>query len=242
MGKLVGVLFDFDGVLSSVMDRLGRPFFQAYKKIRPHATKEDILFSLREIVNLLIGVEKRGLFYIPKMIIKISQLLKFNFLESFQFFILMMVLIRKTQHNVYPIPGTNKVLEFTTKRFKTALVTTAKKRVIKNALQKIPNLKNVDVIIAKEHVNYIKPNPEGIVIALKKLEVRPKECVFVGDLPVDIIAGKRAGVTTIAVVNFQWAAEGKREMLAALSPEYIINTITELPSLLQTITCDEQER
>ncbi|MBD3189740.1 MAG: HAD-IA family hydrolase [Candidatus Heimdallarchaeota archaeon] len=235
MSKLSGVLFDFDGVLSSVMDRLGRPFFQVYKKIRPTATKEDILFSLRDIVELLMRTEKGGRFYIPKMIIKISQLLQFNFLESFQFFVLMMLQMRQTQHVVFPIPGGNSVLGFATKRFKTALVTSAKRKVIKNAFRVIPNLKQVDIVITKEHVNYIKPNPEGILIALKKLGLQPEECVFVGDLPVDIIAGKRAGVTTIAVVNFQWAAQGKHQMLAANSPEYIINTITELPSLLEKI-------
>jgi HAD superfamily hydrolase (TIGR01549 family) len=44
-----------------------------------------------------------------------------------------------------------------------------------------------------------KPEPDVIFAALKGLGAEPSECLFVGDSPADMQAGKRAGVKTCAV-------------------------------------------
>ena len=84
-------------------------------------------------------------------------------------------------------------------------------------------------------MRHTKPHPEGLNKAIKHLQLSPKETLYVGDLPHDIEAGKRAGILTVAVVNFHEAEEGKRAILAKQKPDYIINHIKELPALIQTI-------
>jgi phosphoglycolate phosphatase-like HAD superfamily hydrolase len=38
-----------------------------------------------------------------------------------------------------------------------------------------------------------------ILLACERCGCRPDEAVYVGDMPMDMIAGRRAGVTTVAV-------------------------------------------
>jgi 2-phosphoglycolate phosphatase len=54
-----------------------------------------------------------------------------------------------------------------------------------------------DAVVTGEDVTEQKPHPEGLLKVAKQLGVSPGECVFVGDSPADIGAGKNAGIRTI---------------------------------------------
>jgi phosphoglycolate phosphatase len=69
-----------------------------------------------------------------------------------------------------------------------------------------------------------KPEPDVIFAALKGLGAKPEDCLFVGDSPADMEAGKRAGVRTCAVL---WGY-GKREDMAQWEPDYWISHPGEL--------------
>jgi len=58
-------------------------------------------------------------------------------------------------------------------------------------------LSDSKVLICPDHLKESKPNPEGILLACKKIGVSPSHTVYVGDHPNDLIAGKRAGTKTI---------------------------------------------
>ena len=59
-------------------------------------------------------------------------------------------------------------------------------------------LKNMKVLICPDHVNNSKPDPEGILQACKKLDIKPENAIYLGDHLNDIKAGICAGVKTIA--------------------------------------------
>jgi len=61
-----------------------------------------------------------------------------------------------------------------------------------------------------------KPHPEPVLMALRALGASPEEALFIGDSPHDIEAGKRAGVTTVAV---SWGPF-PRETLATEDPDH----------------------
>ncbi len=71
-----------------------------------------------------------------------------------------------------------------------------------------------------------KPAPDVIFTALDALGVTAGECLFVGDSPADMEAGKRAGVKTAAVTY----GYGKRPDLARWEPDYWIDDLRELCS------------
>ena len=69
-----------------------------------------------------------------------------------------------------------------------------------------------------------KPEPDVILASLKVLGVEPRDCLFVGDSPTDMEAGRRAGVKTCAVL---WGY-GRREDMARWEPDYWVEDPSEL--------------
>jgi phosphoglycolate phosphatase len=69
-----------------------------------------------------------------------------------------------------------------------------------------------------------KPSPDVIFAALKAMGAGPADCLFVGDSPADMEAGKRAGVKTCAVRY----GYGSPEKLAGHAPDYWISDLREL--------------
>jgi phosphoglycolate phosphatase len=56
-----------------------------------------------------------------------------------------------------------------------------------------------DIILARDDVKQMKPDPEGIIAVLDKLALQPETVVFVGDSWVDGKAAKNAGVMFIHI-------------------------------------------
>src|SRR5438093_710245 len=53
-----------------------------------------------------------------------------------------------------------------------------------------------DALVTNDDVSKRKPDPEGIHLALKKIQLGPEDCMLVGDSVADIAAGKKAGLVT----------------------------------------------
>ena len=64
-------------------------------------------------------------------------------------------------------------------------------------IESFHQLKNIKIVICPDDVKIAKPNPEGILLACKKLNVNPNETIFLGDHQNDILAGISAGVFVI---------------------------------------------
>jgi 2-phosphoglycolate phosphatase len=69
-----------------------------------------------------------------------------------------------------------------------------------------------------------KPAPDVIFTALKAMSASAGDCLFVGDSPSDMEAGRRAGVKTCAVTY----GYGKREALAQFEPDFWIDDLRNL--------------
>jgi phosphoglycolate phosphatase len=73
-----------------------------------------------------------------------------------------------------------------------------------------------------------KPSPQALILAVEAMDVEMCACVIVGDSVVDVEAGRAAGAKTVAVLSGLYT---RSELLAA-HPDFIINEVSELPSLL----------
>ena len=69
-----------------------------------------------------------------------------------------------------------------------------------------------------------KPAPDVVLAALAALGARAEDCLFVGDSPADMEAGRRAGVRTCAVRY----GYGKADELARWAPDYWVGDLREL--------------
>jgi len=91
-----------------------------------------------------------------------------------------------------------------------ALVTSTPRANIDFVLGQIGLAGAFDTIVAAEDVSMGKPDPEGYLLAARRLGVLPERCLVIEDAPGGIEAGRRAGMRTLAV-----ATTHSREELSA---------------------------
>jgi HAD superfamily hydrolase (TIGR01549 family) len=140
------------------------------------------------------------------------------------------ILIKKTYKYAKQIPDTYEILKLLKKDYDLALLSNCSK---KNALALLKGariVKNIfKIIIGYDDVKHSKPYPDEIFKA-EKLD-HHKAGFIVGDSVYDIIAGKKAHVKTIAVLTGNYS----KILLKKQNPDYIINSLRELPKLLNSI-------
>jgi len=86
-----------------------------------------------------------------------------------------------------------------------------------------------DVFISRNSTKKVKPHPDHLNLAMKALEVSGPEAVMIGDHPIDIQAGKSAGMKTIGVLT----GRTKREEFEKAGADYILKDVSEVYDLLE---------
>ena len=90
--------------------------------------------------------------------------------------------------------------------------------------------KNCKTLICPDHLNAIKPDPEGILRGCKDLGMHPAECIYVGDHEKDLEAGINAGTQVIACY-FGYslkASDHSEHILGADHPSDLYKLISQL--------------
>jgi len=82
--------------------------------------------------------------------------------------------------------------------------------------------------VSPEQVAEFKPSPQPYLKTIEDFHLKPKECFVVGDEPVDMLGGKRAGTRTIGLPQGFYS----REELVEAGADTIITSLSALPSLL----------
>ena len=85
-----------------------------------------------------------------------------------------------------------------------------------------------DCILCADKVRYGKPAPDLLLEILKKLKTRAAEAVYVGDMAIDVQAGRRARIKTVAVMS----GSSNRSEISAQRPYKIIRNLNDLTPLL----------
>jgi len=81
------------------------------------------------------------------------------------------------------------------------IVSTKFRRRIEEILGREDLLEPFDVIVGGEDVSRHKPDPEGLLAAIERLEGSPSGSLYVGDSVTDAETARRAGVPFAAVLN-----------------------------------------
>jgi phosphoglycolate phosphatase-like HAD superfamily hydrolase len=64
--------------------------------------------------------------------------------------------------------------------------------------KQIPLFRSAGAIVGGDSTPHAKPHPEPLLEAARRLKVEPRQCIYVGDDERDIIAGRAAGMGTVA--------------------------------------------
>jgi phosphoglycolate phosphatase len=85
-----------------------------------------------------------------------------------------------------------------------------------------------EVRITADDIQKSKPDPEGILLALSRIEADAKESMYVGDSPADMAAGRQAGVLTGAAL---WSPENRGDPTTE-HPDYEFRSVQQLSDFL----------
>jgi phosphoglycolate phosphatase len=77
------------------------------------------------------------------------------------------------------------------------------------------------VVIAGDTTPHAKPHPEPLLEAARRLAVAPDQCVYVGDDHRDVLAGRAAGMLTLAA---GWGYLGQAEPIEAWGADAVLSS------------------
>jgi HAD superfamily hydrolase (TIGR01509 family) len=83
----------------------------------------------------------------------------------------------------------------------------------------------IRAVLGRDHdPGKMKPSPYRVRVAVMSLNADPRECMFVGDSPTDVIAGKLAGVPVIGYAN----KPGKIDVLTRAQADTVTTDLAEI--------------
>jgi pyrophosphatase PpaX len=82
------------------------------------------------------------------------------------------------------------------------------------------------IVTGQDDCKEQKPSPQPILVTLKKLEAKPKNSAYIGDMEEDMIAGKKAGVRTIGICRKESYHPCWR--LKQQNPDFLIHDLNQL--------------
>ncbi|MCM8770607.1 MAG: HAD family hydrolase [Candidatus Omnitrophica bacterium] len=100
------------------------------------------------------------------------------------------------------LPGAKKVLNILKERKIKLAIASNRPQKFTNILVKHLKLKKYfDIIACAKDKHEFKPNPYLLLKIIKKMKVKKTEAIYVGDMAVDVYAGKNAGIKMVAVLG-----------------------------------------
>jgi phosphoglycolate phosphatase len=125
-------------------------------------------------------------------------------------------------------PFTRDILKTLARRgIKSAIITRNCERAVRKVF---PDLDTYCThLLSREHVKRVKPHPDHLLQALQLIGATPEAALMVGDHPLDIETGLRAGTLTAGVASGRMS----REELASRGAHWTANNCEDLLNLLE---------
>lgn len=110
------------------------------------------------------------------------------------------------------------------KGYQLGIVTSGNKiRVTRELAQSV--LKDAfSITVCSEDIVNKKPDPEGLLLAMRGINIDPSQCAYVGDAPEDIEMGRRGNALTVGVRS-AYPSSGR---ILAAKPDLYLERIAEL--------------
>jgi pyrophosphatase PpaX len=178
------VIFDLDGVLVNTFDSGLRIFQKSFARAgyhRPSKSDMNSIYhlSLHDTVKTLTGSDSES---------EIRRVMEM--VESFE------------EIGIRPPKNLVLTLRKLRRSYGLAVVSSSGRDRVRRILKTIRALGFFDVIVGIEDHTRPKPHPEPLLIAAKRLGVKPSEAVYLGDRETDIEAAEAAGMRSIGYLEF----------------------------------------
>ncbi|MDP4094303.1 MAG: HAD family hydrolase [Bacillota bacterium] len=193
--KLEAVIFDLDGTIADTIKLTLHAIRETARKFTGREMSDEDALSMfgpvdTEIIKTLVKTHEQQA--------AIEDYLN-TFSDSFEDY-------------VKPIEGIPELLTFIKQSgVKTGLFTGRGRIATDIILSKLGLKKYFDEIISGDDTKAFKPDPDGILKMLKKLDVKAVDSVYAGDFDVDIKASRNAGTKAVLALWSSTADEGLME-------------------------------
>jgi HAD superfamily hydrolase (TIGR01549 family) len=135
---------------------------------------------------------------------------------------------KRSSKKFWLIPGVDEMLRRLKGHYPMCVVSARDEKGTMRFLEQFNLVQCFDAVITGQSVEHTKPYPDPILFAAKKMDVKPEQCLMVGDTTVDMRAGKSAGAQTVGVL----CGFGEEEELRRKGADMILNATSELANLL----------
>lgn len=187
ISRINALCFDVDGTLSDT-DNL---YVQSVSKLFPRLLFKDPDHAARRFVmwveapgNALLGLADT-LHLDDEMVAVINWLSRHRKHANKKFLL---------------VPGVDEMLKQLHGRYPMAVVSARDEGGTMRFLEQYDLVQYFDVVVTGLSAVHTKPYPDPILLAAKKMNVSPENCLMIGDTTVDIRAGKAAGAQTLGVL------------------------------------------
>jgi 2-phosphoglycolate phosphatase len=109
------------------------------------------------------------------------------------------------------------------------IVTNKPWRYTESTLLQLDLMAGAATVICPDHVTHPKPDPEALFLACSEIATAPTDCLYVGDHVRDIVAGRDAGMRTIAA---GWGYIDEDEDILDWQADWVVDQSQQLYSLL----------
>ena len=92
-----------------------------------------------------------------------------------------------------------------------------------------------EILTGSEHENV---KAQSLKLLLKKYDLLPAQCLYIGDAVSDVSEAGKAGVICLSAL---WGTTAKAEELKSINADYIFETVGELKNYLMKNTNQEPE-
>ena len=215
VSQIKAICFDVDGTLNDTDDL----YVQKVSKFLPPSLFRDPSHTARRFVmwieapgNALLGLADR-LGLDDEMVAVIDWFSRHR---------------RHSDKKFLIVPGVDAMLKKLRGRYPMSVVSARDEKGTLAFLEQYDLVRYFDVIVTGLSAQHTKPYPDPVLLAAKKMNTPPENCLMIGDTTVDIRAGKAAGAQTVGVLC-GFGEEPELRMIGA--DEIIANT----PRLLELL-------
>jgi pyrophosphatase PpaX len=217
------ILFDLDGTLVDTTDLILRSFEHAFGAHLPGRlpSREELIAtfgrSLPATLRDMAAAEGAA----------DPDLLAFEMLATYREF-------QRLHHDtlIQPFDGVGGMLgELKGKGHRLGLVTSKTEGSARRGLRQFDLEDLFEVGVFHDDTARHKPEPEPLMLAAKRAGVPASEVIYVGDSTHDIVAGRAAGMRTVAVL---WGPF-TRALLEAEGPDHIVSAPSDLVALVDRL-------
>ncbi|MHA1269056.1 MAG: HAD family hydrolase [Candidatus Helarchaeota archaeon] len=231
--EVKAIIFDWDGCLFNNVAAMKAATSDTLKKYGiKHDPEKALAEATRLIENLRSHAFTRLILNSYEMLKDVEFLEEFDFLKRLEVIFYAYTLYKEYSKESTIFNGVNELLKKLSEKYKLGIMTSGSRVDTTELIQKFGLSEYFSKVISADDVEKTKPDPEGIEKILAEFNVLPSQAIYIGDLPLDIKAGKYLGCQTYAVSTGLVPIED----LQAEGPSQVLRHVVELTKILPDIS------